>query len=56
MAEEEMILEGAFDRLTEVGNNCGKTKVMRISGQPFAVQITIDRKQNGERGILQLFG
>jgi hypothetical protein len=56
MADEEMILEGAIDRLTEAENNFGKIKVMRISGQPFAVQITIDQKQNGECGIFQLFG
>jgi hypothetical protein len=56
MAEEERILEGTIDGLTEVGNNCGKIKVVRISGQPLAVQITIDQKQNGECGIFQLFG
>ena len=56
LAEEETMLEGAIDRRTEAGNNCGKINVMRISGQSFAVQIMIDQKQNGERGIFQLFG
>jgi len=56
LAEEETMLQGAIDRLNEVGNNCGKINVMRISGQPFAVQIVIDQKQNGECGIFQLFG
>jgi len=56
LAEEEVVLQGTIYRLTEVGNNCGKIKVMRISGQPFAVQIMIGQKQNGECGILQLFG
>jgi hypothetical protein len=44
LAEGEMILEDTIYRLTEVGNNCGKIKVMRISVQPFAVQIIIGQK------------
>ena len=56
LAEEETMQQGATDRLTEVGNNSGKISVMRVSGQPFAVQIMIDQKQNGECGIFQLFG
>jgi hypothetical protein len=56
LAEEEMILQGAIYKLTEVGNNCEKIKVMRISGQPFAVQIMTGQKQNEECGIFQLFG
>ena len=35
-------LEDAVD-----GNECGKTKVMRISRQPFPVKITTDQKQLG---------
>jgi hypothetical protein len=27
------------------GNECGKTKVMRISRHPFQIQIVIDQKQ-----------
>ena len=27
------------------GNECGKSKVMRISGQPFPLKIMIDHKQ-----------
>jgi hypothetical protein len=27
------------------GNKCGKTKVMRISRQPFPVKLMIDQKQ-----------
>jgi hypothetical protein len=27
------------------GNECGKTKVMRISRQPFQIEIVIDQKQ-----------
>ena len=32
------------------GNGCGKTKVMRISRQPFQLQSMLDQKQleNGE--------
>jgi len=30
LADGEMILQGTIYRLTEVGNNCGKMKVMRI--------------------------
>jgi hypothetical protein len=56
VAEEETILQGTIYRLTEVGNNCGKIKVMRISRQPFAVQIMIRQKQHGECGIFQLSG
>jgi hypothetical protein len=56
LADEEKTLEGAIDRLTEVGNNCGKIKVMRILGQPFAVQIMIGQKQSAECEIFQLFG
>jgi len=30
------------------GNECGNTKVMRISRQPFAVRIMADQKQLGD--------
>jgi hypothetical protein len=51
LAKEEMVLQGMFDRLTEIVRCCGmemnveETKVMRISRQPFPVQIMIDHKQ-----------
>ena len=56
LSEEELILRGATDILNEVRNNCRKIKVMRISGQPFAVQILIDQQQNGECAKFELFG
>jgi len=33
------------------GNECGKTKVMRISRQPLPVKLIIDKKTTGECGI-----
>ena len=57
LPEEEIILHGTIYRPSEDGNNCGKIKVMRISGQPFAVRITIDQYQSEESGthVFQLF-
>jgi hypothetical protein len=52
-------MQGMIDRLTEAGRHYGmemnveKTKVMRISKQPSAVQIMVD--QTGESEIFQLF-
>jgi hypothetical protein len=47
-----------IESLTEIGRfiemNAEKTKVMRISGQPFVIQIMIDRKNAGECVIFQL--
>ena len=51
MAKEETVLQGMIDKLIETGRyygmeiNVEKTKVMRISRQPFPITITIDRKQ-----------
>jgi hypothetical protein len=48
---EETVLQGMTETLTEIGRYyememyVGKTKVMRISSQPFPVQIKIDLKQ-----------
>jgi hypothetical protein len=35
--------------------NVEKPKVMKISKKPYPIQITIDKKTNGESGIFQLF-
>ena len=49
MAKEETVLQGMIDKLIETGRyygmemNVEKTKVMRISRQPFAVTVTIDQ-------------
>jgi hypothetical protein len=46
MSKEETALQGMIDKLTDIGRYYGtemtveKTKVMRISRQPFAVTIT----------------
>ena len=51
LAKEEKVLQDMLDKLNEIGRcygmeiNVEKTKVMRISRQPFPVKITIDRKQ-----------
>jgi hypothetical protein len=49
LAKEEMVLQGTVDRLVEIRRFCGlemiveKTKVMRISRQPSAIQIMVDQ-------------
>ena len=51
LAKEEKVLQDMIDKLIEIGGCCGmemnveKTKVMRISRQPFPVKIMIDQKQ-----------
>jgi len=51
MTKEETVLQGMIDKLNEIGScygmemNVEKTKVMRISKQPFPVTIMIDQKQ-----------
>jgi hypothetical protein len=51
MAKEEMVLQDTIDKLIEIRGCYGmemsveKTKVMRISRQPFPVKIMIDQKQ-----------
>jgi hypothetical protein len=61
LANEEAMLQGMIDRLTEIGRCCGikinveKTKVMRISQQPSPLQTVIDQKQLEKCGIFQLF-
>lgn len=50
LAKKEMALQGLADGLTEVVGDCGmemsveKSQIMKISRQPFAVQIVIDQK------------
>jgi hypothetical protein len=51
LAKEEKVVQDMVDELIETGGcygmemNVEKTKVMRISRQPFAVKIMIDQKQ-----------
>lgn len=51
LAKEEMVLHGITDRLNEVGRcygmemNENKSKMLRISKQPFPVKIMIHQKQ-----------
>jgi predicted Zn-dependent protease len=51
LAKEEKVLQDINDNLVENGTfygtemNVKKTKVMRISRQPFPVKIMIDQKQ-----------
>ena len=51
LAKEEKVLQDMIDKLIEIGGCYGvkmneeKTKVMRISKQPFPVKIMIDQKQ-----------
>jgi hypothetical protein len=51
LAREEKVLQGMIDRLIEIGRRCGmevnveKTKVMRISRQPYPITIMRDQKQ-----------
>jgi hypothetical protein len=51
LAKEVKVLQDMIDKLTAIGRcygmemNVEKTKVMRISRQPFPVKIMIDQKQ-----------
>ena len=51
LAKEEKVLQDMIDKLIEIGAcygmeiNVEKTKVMRISRQPFPVKIMLDQKQ-----------
>ena len=63
LAKEEKVLQDMIDKLTEIGGcygmemNVEKTKVMRISRQPFPVKIMIDQKTTTrECGIFKIFG
>ena len=54
LAKEGKVLQDMIDKLIEIGRSYGmemnveKTKVMRISRQPFPVQIMIDQKGKGK--------
>jgi hypothetical protein len=49
LAKEETVLQGMVDRLNKIGRRYGmgmnveKTKVMRISRQPYPAQIMINQ-------------
>jgi hypothetical protein len=46
LAKEEKVLQDMIDKLIEMlwnGNECAKTKVMRISRQPLPVKIIVDQ-------------
>jgi len=51
LAKEEKVLQEMIDKLIEIRGCCGmemaveKTKVMRISRQPFPIKIMIVKKQ-----------
>jgi len=51
LAKEERVLQDMIDKLNEIGRCCGmemnveKTKVIRISRQPFPIKFMIEQKQ-----------
>jgi hypothetical protein len=51
LTKEEMVLQEMIDKLIEIGGcygreiNVDKTKVLRISRQPFPVKLMIEQKQ-----------
>jgi hypothetical protein len=55
--KKKNVLQNMIDKLIEIGRcygmemNVEKTKVMRISRQPFPVKIMIDQKTTRECGI-----
>jgi len=61
LAKEEKVLQDMIDKLVEIGRcygmemNVEKTKVMRISRQPFPVKIFIDQKNWRMWNILNLW-
>jgi hypothetical protein len=61
LAKEEMVLQDMIDKLNEIGRcygmemNVEKTKVMRISRQPFPVKLIDRPKTTGECGIFYIF-
>ena len=62
LAKEEKVLQDMTDKLIEIGGCYGmemnvlKTKVMRISRQPFPVKIMIDQKQLQNVGSFKSLG
>jgi hypothetical protein len=61
LAKDETMLQGTIETLIRIGRcyemeiNVEKTKVLKISRQPFSIWIMIS-KTTGECGIFQLFG
>jgi hypothetical protein len=61
LAKEEKVLQNMIDKLNEIEGcygmemNVEKTKVMRISRQPFPVKIMIDQKQLENVEFLKYF-
>ena len=57
LAKGEKVLQDMIDKLIEIGGcygmemNVEKTKVMRISRQPFPVKIMMEKKTTTECGI-----
>ena len=60
LAKEGRVLQDMIDKLIEIGGCYGmemdKTKVMRISRQPFPVKIMIDQKQLENVGSFKYLG
>jgi hypothetical protein len=62
LANEESVLQGMIDRLTEIGKcygmamNAEKIKVMRVSGKPSPIQIMIDQNQPENVEYFNYFG
>ena len=62
LAKEEMVVHDMIDKLIEIGRyygmeiNVEKTKVMRISRQPFSVKIIINQKQLENVESFKYFG
>jgi len=62
LSKEEKVLQDMTDKLAEIGGcygmeiNVEKTKVMRISRQPFPVKILIDQKQLENVESFKYFG
>ena len=61
LAKEEKVLQDMTEKLIETGRsygmemNVGKTKVMRISRQPFPVKIMIDQNQLENVDLLNIW-
>jgi len=61
LAKEEKVLQDMTDKLTETGRcygmemNVEKTKIMRISRQPFPVKIMIDQNNYSMWNLLNIW-
>jgi hypothetical protein len=62
LAKEERVLQDIIDKAIDIGRcygvemNAEKTKVMRISRQPFPVKLRIDHKQQENVESLKYLG